>query len=228
MTAGPTPLPPAVSLAMAEPMLYHRAPAFVDVYARVLQPPASSAFATAERGSDLRVLRHGGTRVRRRQPRKAAAGPRSWPPAASSESAGPSCRMPTAAKTVHWETEWGQQDRSGRPGPGARREPRGRGRVHHLLGILHRRGQRRPGARRGGPPPWGPDRGGCRVGAGRRADPAGRVEPRRGGGRVAEGADVAARARRSRAPTRPRSSTRPRSPHPALLLRLGTHASRGS
>ena len=36
MTAGPTPLPPAVSQAMAEPMLYHRAPAFIEVYARVL------------------------------------------------------------------------------------------------------------------------------------------------------------------------------------------------
>ena len=36
MTAGPTPLPPAVSQAMAQPMLYHRAPAFVDVYARAL------------------------------------------------------------------------------------------------------------------------------------------------------------------------------------------------
>jgi aspartate aminotransferase-like enzyme len=37
MTAGPTPLPPAVSQVMAEPMLYHRAPAFVEVYARVLR-----------------------------------------------------------------------------------------------------------------------------------------------------------------------------------------------
>jgi aspartate aminotransferase-like enzyme len=36
MTAGPTPLPPAVSQVMAEPMLYHRAPSFVEVYARVL------------------------------------------------------------------------------------------------------------------------------------------------------------------------------------------------
>jgi len=36
MTAGPTPLPPAVSQVMAEPMLYHRAPAYVEVYARVL------------------------------------------------------------------------------------------------------------------------------------------------------------------------------------------------
>jgi aspartate aminotransferase-like enzyme len=36
MTAGPTPLPPRVSQVMAEPILYHRAPAFVEVYARCL------------------------------------------------------------------------------------------------------------------------------------------------------------------------------------------------
>ncbi len=36
MTAGPTPVPPAVSQAMATPMLYHRAPAFVALYERVL------------------------------------------------------------------------------------------------------------------------------------------------------------------------------------------------
>jgi len=36
MTAGPTPLPPAVSNAMAEPILYHRAPAFVELYAHCL------------------------------------------------------------------------------------------------------------------------------------------------------------------------------------------------
>ena len=37
MTAGPTPLPPAVAQVMAEPILYHRAPAFIDVYARCLE-----------------------------------------------------------------------------------------------------------------------------------------------------------------------------------------------
>jgi aspartate aminotransferase-like enzyme len=36
MTAGPTPLPPEVSQVQAEPILYHRAPAFIEVYARVL------------------------------------------------------------------------------------------------------------------------------------------------------------------------------------------------
>src|SRR5919198_914055 len=37
MTAGPTPLPPAVSQVMAEPILYHRAPAFIEVYERALE-----------------------------------------------------------------------------------------------------------------------------------------------------------------------------------------------
>ena len=37
MTAGPTPIPPAVQTVMAEPMMYHRSPAFVEVYARVLE-----------------------------------------------------------------------------------------------------------------------------------------------------------------------------------------------
>ncbi|HEY3193015.1 MAG TPA: alanine--glyoxylate aminotransferase family protein [Solirubrobacterales bacterium] len=36
MAAGPTPLPPAVSQVMAEPILYHRAPGFVEVYERAL------------------------------------------------------------------------------------------------------------------------------------------------------------------------------------------------
>ncbi|HEX5781231.1 MAG TPA: alanine--glyoxylate aminotransferase family protein, partial [Solirubrobacteraceae bacterium] len=37
MTAGPTPIPPAVSQAMAAPMLYHRAPAFDELYQRVIE-----------------------------------------------------------------------------------------------------------------------------------------------------------------------------------------------
>ena len=37
MAAGPTPVPPKVSQIQAEPILYHRAPAFVEIYARVLE-----------------------------------------------------------------------------------------------------------------------------------------------------------------------------------------------
>ena len=36
MTAGPTPLPPRVQSVMAEPVVYHRAPAFDALFARVL------------------------------------------------------------------------------------------------------------------------------------------------------------------------------------------------
>ena len=37
ITAGPTPLPPRVMSAMGEPVLYHRAPAFDALFARVLE-----------------------------------------------------------------------------------------------------------------------------------------------------------------------------------------------
>lgn len=37
MTAGPTPLPPQVQAVMSEPILYHRAPAFDALFARVLE-----------------------------------------------------------------------------------------------------------------------------------------------------------------------------------------------
>ena len=37
MTAGPTPVPPKVSQVMAEPVLYHRSPAFIEVFARCLE-----------------------------------------------------------------------------------------------------------------------------------------------------------------------------------------------
>jgi len=46
MTAGPTPVPPAVSQAMAAPMLYHRAPAFAALHERVLRR-LPRVFATA-------------------------------------------------------------------------------------------------------------------------------------------------------------------------------------
>jgi aspartate aminotransferase-like enzyme len=57
MTAGPTPLPPRVSQVMAEPMLYHRAPAFIEVYARVLER-LKAVFAT---DNDVLVFASSGT-----------------------------------------------------------------------------------------------------------------------------------------------------------------------
>jgi serine---pyruvate transaminase len=106
MTAGPTPLPPAVSQVMAQPMLYHRAPAFVEVYARVLDR-LKAVFGS--RG-DVLVFASSGSGamesavanlVRPGEPALVAScgkfGER-W--AELCEAYG--------AETVHWETDWGQ------------------------------------------------------------------------------------------------------------------------
>jgi serine---pyruvate transaminase len=107
MTAGPTPLPPEVSLVMAEPMLYHRAPAFVDVYARALRR-LKYVFATK---NDVLMFAASGSGalesasanlVRRGRPVLVAScgkfGER-W--AELSDAYG--------GDTVHWQTEWGQK-----------------------------------------------------------------------------------------------------------------------
>jgi aspartate aminotransferase-like enzyme len=107
MTAGPTPLPPAVSLAMAQPMLYHRAPAFVEVYARALRR-LKSIFQT---GNEILVFAASGTgalesavanMVRPDGPVLVAScgkfGER-WAELCDAY----------GARTVHWETEWGRK-----------------------------------------------------------------------------------------------------------------------
>src|ERR671917_1809456 len=107
MTAGPTPLPPAVSQVMAEPMMYHRAPAFVEVYARVLRR-LKDVFQTR---NEVQVFTSSGTGalesavanlVRPGEPALVAScgkfGER-W--AELCEAYG--------AETIHWETEWGKK-----------------------------------------------------------------------------------------------------------------------
>jgi aspartate aminotransferase-like enzyme len=106
MTAGPTPLPPAVSQAMAQPMLYHRAPAFVEVYARVLDR-LKGVFGTT---SEVLVFASSGSGVmesavanlvRPGEPALVAScgkfGER-WAELCDAYD----------AETIHWETEWGR------------------------------------------------------------------------------------------------------------------------
>jgi aspartate aminotransferase-like enzyme len=105
MTAGPTPLPPAVSQAMAQPMLYHRAPAFVPVYARALER-LKLVFQTA---GDVLLFASSGSGamesavanlVRPGDPALVAScgkfGER-WAELCDAY----------GAETIHWETEWG-------------------------------------------------------------------------------------------------------------------------
>jgi aspartate aminotransferase-like enzyme len=107
MTAGPTPLPPAVSQVMAEPMVYHRAPAFVEVYARVLRR-LRDVFQTA---NEVQVFTSSGTGALESavanlvRPGEAAL-------VASCGKFGERwfelCEA-YGAKTIHWETEWGRK-----------------------------------------------------------------------------------------------------------------------
>jgi aspartate aminotransferase-like enzyme len=107
MTAGPTPLPPAVSQVMAEPMVYHRAPAFIEVYARVLSR-LKDVFQTA---NEVQVFTSSGTGalesavanlVRPGEPALVAScgkfGER-WFELCDAY----------GAETIHWETEWGRR-----------------------------------------------------------------------------------------------------------------------
>jgi aspartate aminotransferase-like enzyme len=107
MTAGPTPLPPAVSEAMAEPMTYHRAPAFVEVYARVLRR-LKAVFQTS---NEVQLFASSGTGalesavanlVRPGEPALVAScgkfGER-WFELCEAY----------GAETIHWETEWGRK-----------------------------------------------------------------------------------------------------------------------
>jgi serine---pyruvate transaminase len=107
MTAGPTPLPPTVSQVMAEPMLYHRAPAFIEVYARVLER-LKLVFATANEVQVFSSSGSGGMEsavanlVRPGEPALVAScgkfGER-WAELCDAY----------GAETIHWETEWGRK-----------------------------------------------------------------------------------------------------------------------
>ncbi len=111
MTAGPTPLPPAVSQVMAEPMLYHRAPAFIEVYARV--PRAAQAACSRPRTRSRSSPRRAAAGWSRRSPTWCApASPRWSRAAASSASAGRSSATPT-----------GPRRSTGRPSGAARSTP---------------------------------------------------------------------------------------------------------
>jgi len=107
MTAGPTPLPPAVSQVMAEPMVYHRAPAFIDVYARVLSR-LRDVFQTA---NEVQVFTSSGTgALESAVANLVRPGGRAL--VASCGKFGERwfelCEA-YGAETIHWETDWGRK-----------------------------------------------------------------------------------------------------------------------
>jgi serine---pyruvate transaminase len=107
MTAGPTPLPPAVSQVMAEPMLYHRAPAFVEVYARALER-LKLVFQTA---NEVQVFAASGTGA---MESAVANLTRPGEPALVASCGNFGERWAKlcdayGAETVHWATDWGRK-----------------------------------------------------------------------------------------------------------------------
>ena len=203
-------------------MVYHRAPAFVEVYARVLKR-LKDLFQTQNEVQVFTAPAAG----RSSPPSRTSCGPasrRSWPRAASSASAGSSSARPTARRRSTGRPSGGA--RSTRPSStGCSARTRRRARLHDLLRDLHRRGQRHPRAHRGRAQARRPDRCGRGVRPRRGPAPAGRVGRGRGGGRLPEGADGAAGTQLRQ---RERGGARARRGHPgpALLLRLGAHGER--
>ena len=107
MTAGPTPLPPEVSQAMAQPMLYHRAPAFVEVYARALAR-LKTIFQTENEvlvfaASGTGALESAVANLVRPDERVLVASCGKF-----GERWAELC-VAYGGRTVHWETEWGKK-----------------------------------------------------------------------------------------------------------------------
>ena len=155
MTAGPTPLPPAVSQVMAEPILYHRAPAFVEIYERVLER-LKMVFQTE---NEVLLFAASGTGAMESAVANLLA-PGDVALVASCGKFGQRwaelCEA-YGADTLHLETEWGEKvDPAEVERALAERGGRGQGGLHHSVGDLHRRPQRRPRAGRGRAPPTAP------------------------------------------------------------------------
>ena len=193
MTAGPTPVPPAVSQAMAAPMLYHRAPAFDELYERVLGR-LPRRLPDREPGARVRRERLGRDGVGRRQPRPPRhEGARARRAGKFGERWIQLCEA-YGADLVRHEPGWGVRFDPADVDRLLARAPRRRGRLRDAVGDLDRHRARRPGDRRGRPPPRRAARRRRGLGPRRRAAGAGRVGRRRRRRRLAEGADDAARA----------------------------------
>ena len=107
LTAGPTPVPERVLLAMARPMLYHRAPAFTECL-REVQEGLKWLMQTKQLPLMLSGLGHDRAWTLRSATSCAPATRRSSSAAASSASAGGTFARPTASSCVFIDVEWGK------------------------------------------------------------------------------------------------------------------------
>ena len=208
---------------MAEPVLYHRAPAFAEVLADVLEklPPRLPDRKRRARLPGLGLGRDGVGGRQPRAPRPPRAGLRRRQVRRALDRAVRGLRRRPRALRAGL-------GRAARPGGDRGAARRRRGRVRHAERDVDRHRARRPGDRRGRPRRGrhARRRRGVRP-RGRRAAP-GRVGRRRRRRRLAEGAHVPARpGLRVRLPARAGRRRRP-APGRPLLLRLGQDRRRHS
>jgi serine---pyruvate transaminase len=106
MTAGPTPLPPAVSQAMAQPMLYHRAPGFIEVHARAL----ARLKAVFQTENEVLVFAASGTGALESAVANLVRPDEAVLVASCGKFGERWAKLCEAygARTVHWETDWGR------------------------------------------------------------------------------------------------------------------------
>ena len=191
ITPGPTPVPPEVLLAGAEPIVHHRAPRFVEIFNEIVEglkyvyQTSNDIIVFAASGTGameaavVNVVNPGDTVI------VASVGNfgERWVKLAGK----------WGAEVVALDFEWGTKadPADDRQGPG--RPPRGQGRLRAVQRDLHRRRQRHQGDRRDRRQDPGHP-GGRRHQRPRRDRPADRrVAGRRLRGRLAEGAHDAAR-----------------------------------
>ena len=107
LTPGPTPVPPEVLAALAEPVIHHRARDYREIYERCLAR-LREVYRTEH---DVLLFTTSGTgrvRVRRRQPDVARATGSSSSRPGTSASAGPVMAKAFGADLVHARLDWGE------------------------------------------------------------------------------------------------------------------------
>ena len=101
MTPGPTPAPPEVLAAIAQPVIHHRGPDYRDALRASASRRLREVFRTEQRGAALRRLGHRRDGVGGREPLLAGRAACWWSRRATSASAGPRSPRPTAPSVDH-------------------------------------------------------------------------------------------------------------------------------
>ena len=193
-TPGPTPVPPEVLAALAEPVVHHRGPDYRALFGECLER-LRAVYRTASDVLLFTCVGHGRDGVRGREPLLARRPRRRRLGGRLRRALADARRARTAPRCRPSSYEWGETPRRGGPGREAGRGRRREGRVPDALRDVDRSRRRRPGTGRGGEGVRRARRRRRRLEPRRRPARDRRVGARRRRLRLAEGADDAARDR---------------------------------